>query len=120
MEPTVDDGIEPVEPTAWRGRCGGLAPNRTIRRGVEPRLSWSRGAAAAAVGAAGPITFSAMELIEVPPGLAGVAVTATTVGDVLGDEGIYHYRGRSATALATSGSFEQAAAIVRDSSGEPA
>ena len=55
-----------------------------------------------------------------PPGLAGVAVTATTVGDVLGDEGIYHYRGRSAAALATSGSFEEAAAIVLDASGEPA
>jgi citrate synthase len=61
-----------------------------------------------------------MELIEVPPGLAGVAVTSTTVGDVLGDEGIYHYRGRSAAALATSVSFEQAAAIVLDASGEPA
>ena len=61
-----------------------------------------------------------MELIEVPPGLAGVAVTATTVGDVLGDEGIYHYRGRSAAALATSGSFEEAAALVLDASGAPA
>jgi citrate synthase len=61
-----------------------------------------------------------MELIEVPPGLAGVAVTATTVGDVLGDEGLYHYRGRSAVALATSGTFEEAAAIVLDASGEPA
>jgi citrate synthase len=61
-----------------------------------------------------------MELIEVPPGLAGVAVTATTVGDVLGDEGIYHYRGRSAATLAVTGSFEQAAAIVLDASGEPA
>src|SRR6476659_8328673 len=61
-----------------------------------------------------------MELIEVPPGLAGVAVTATTVGDVLGDEGMYHYRGRSAAALATSASFEEAAAIVLDATGEPA
>jgi citrate synthase len=42
------------------------------------------------------------------------------VGDVLGDEGIYHYRGRSAAALATSESFERAAAIVLDASGEPA
>jgi citrate synthase len=65
-------------------------------------------------------TFGAMELIEVPPGLAGVAVTATTVGDVLGDEGIYHYRGQPAAALATSGSFEQAAALVLDASGKPA
>jgi citrate synthase len=61
-----------------------------------------------------------MELIEVPTGLAGVAVTATTVGDVLGDEGFYHYRGRSAVALATGGTFEEAAATVLDPSGEPA
>jgi citrate synthase len=65
-------------------------------------------------------TVSTVELIEVPPGLAGVAVTATTVGDVLGDEGVYHYRGRSAATLASSASFEQAAAIVLDASGTPA
>ena len=40
------------------------------------------------------------ELIEVPPGLAGVAVAATEIGDVLGEEGYYHYRGRSAPDLA--------------------
>ncbi|MGE0730729.1 MAG: citrate/2-methylcitrate synthase [Acidimicrobiia bacterium] len=61
-----------------------------------------------------------MELIEVPAGLAGVAVTTTSVGDVLGDEGLYHYRGRSAVALATSSTFEEAAALVLDGSGRPA
>lgn len=61
-----------------------------------------------------------MELIEVPAGLAGVAVTTTSVGDVLGDEGLYHYRGRSAVALATSAGFEEVAALVLDASGESA
>ena len=61
-----------------------------------------------------------VELIEVPPGLAGVAVTTTTVGDVLGDEGYYHYRGRSAVELARSGTFEDAARLVVDGSDRPA
>ncbi len=38
-------------------------------------------------------------LIEVPRGLNGVAVTDTTIGDVLGAEGRYHYRGHDAIAL---------------------
>ncbi len=61
-----------------------------------------------------------MELIEVPPGLAGVAVTHTTVGDVLGDIGVYHYRGRSAAELARRSTFEEVAALVLDDSGAPA
>jgi citrate synthase len=61
-----------------------------------------------------------VELIEVPAGLAGVAVTSTTVGDVLGDEGFYHYRGRSAVGLARTATFEDAAALVLDESGQPA
>lgn len=61
-----------------------------------------------------------MELIEVPPGLAGVAVTSTTVGDVLGDAGLYHYRGRSAVDLARTQSFEDVAAFVLDAGGTPA
>jgi citrate synthase len=61
-----------------------------------------------------------MELIEVPAGLAGVAVTDTSVGDVLGDEGFYHYRGRSAVELARSATFEEVAALVLDPSGAPA
>lgn len=57
------------------------------------------------------------ELIEVPPGLAGVAVTATSIGDVLGDDGLYHYRGRSAPDLARASDFESVAALVLDGSG---
>jgi citrate synthase len=60
-----------------------------------------------------------VELIDVPPGLAGVAVTATSVGDVLGEEGLYHYRGRSAVDLATRCSFEEVAALVLDGSSDP-
>ncbi|MFN0090731.1 MAG: citrate/2-methylcitrate synthase [Acidimicrobiales bacterium] len=59
-------------------------------------------------------------LIEVPAGLADVAVAATTVGDVVGDEGWYHYRGTSAVELARRASFEEAAALVLDESGAPA
>ena len=55
-----------------------------------------------------------------PEGLAGVAVTATRVGDVLGDEGRYHYRGRSAIALAQTLPFEDVASLVLDETGEPA
>jgi citrate synthase len=51
--------------------------------------------------------------------LAGVAVTSTTVGDVLGDRGMYHYRGRSAVELARSGTFEEAASLVLDATGLP-
>jgi citrate synthase len=46
-------------------------------------------------------------LIDVPPGLNGVAVTDTTIGDVLGDEGRFHYRGHDAIDLARTRSFEE-------------
>ena len=46
-------------------------------------------------------------LIDVPPGLNGVAVTDTTIGDVLGAEGRYHYRGHDATVLARTRTFEE-------------
>jgi citrate synthase len=46
-------------------------------------------------------------LIDVPPGLNGVAVTDTTIGDVRGDEGRFHYRGHDATDLARNRSFEE-------------
>jgi citrate synthase len=39
-------------------------------------------------------------LIDVPAGLHHVAVTATEIGDVHGDEGYYHYREHDATELA--------------------
>ncbi len=59
------------------------------------------------------------ELIDVPSNLSGVAVADTEVGDVLGDLGYYHYRGRSAPELAQSSSFENVAALVLDGTGEP-
>jgi citrate synthase len=53
-------------------------------------------------------TMTAMAiLIEVPPGLNGVAVTDTTIGDVLGAEGRFHYRGHDAPSLARTHSFEE-------------
>lgn len=42
-----------------------------------------------------------------PRGLEGVAVAETTVGDVRGEEGFFHYRGYNATELARRCSFEQ-------------
>ncbi len=60
------------------------------------------------------------ELIEVPPGLAGVAVASTSVGDVEGEAGFYHYRGHNAVDLARTSTFEEVAALVLDDSGDPA
>ncbi|MGF1661574.1 MAG: citrate/2-methylcitrate synthase, partial [Kineosporiaceae bacterium] len=47
-----------------------------------------------------------MALVEAPPGLRGVVVTDTGIGDVRGEEGFYHYRQYSAVDLARSRSFE--------------
>lgn len=46
--------------------------------------------------------------LTVPPGLAGVVVTETELGDVRGAEGFYHYRQYSAIDLAEAVSFEEA------------
>jgi citrate synthase len=46
--------------------------------------------------------------IEAPPGLEGVIVAETTVGDVRGLEGFYHYRQYSAVELAAHVSLEEA------------
>src|SRR5258708_29991332 len=45
-------------------------------------------------------------MMDVPPGLAGVAVAETAVGDVRGEEGFYHYRQYDACALARTSTFE--------------
>lgn len=45
-------------------------------------------------------------LIDVPAGLNGVAVTDTSIGDVSGDAGTYHYRGHDAVELARHRTFE--------------
>ncbi|HEX9644458.1 MAG TPA: citrate/2-methylcitrate synthase [Acidimicrobiia bacterium] len=44
--------------------------------------------------------------IDAPPGLEGVVVAETAIGDVRGDEGFYHYRGHPAPRLAESRAFE--------------
>ena len=43
----------------------------------------------------------------VPPGLAGVVVATTSLGDVRGEEGFYHYRQFSAVDLARTCSIEE-------------
>ena len=35
-------------------------------------------------------------VIDAPPGLEGVVVADTAIGDVRGDEGFFHYRGHPA------------------------
>jgi citrate synthase len=45
-------------------------------------------------------------LIDAPPGLEGVVVADTGVGDVRGDEGFFHYRGYPAPALARTQPLE--------------
>src|SRR5215213_6846774 len=45
-------------------------------------------------------------LIDVPAGLNGVAVTDTSIGDVDGEAGFFHYRGLDATELARDRRFE--------------
>jgi citrate synthase len=45
--------------------------------------------------------------IEVPPGLKGVCVTDSEIGDVRGREGFYHYREYSALDLARERSLEE-------------
>src|SRR3954447_22686454 len=45
-------------------------------------------------------------MIDVPPGLAGVAVAETAVGDIRGEEGFYHYRQYDAAELARTSSYE--------------
>lgn len=49
-----------------------------------------------------------------PPGLAGVVVADTTVGDLRGGEGFFHYRQYDAVALAERRSFEDVCALMLD------
>jgi citrate synthase len=46
-------------------------------------------------------------LIDAPPGLNGVAVADTAIGDVLATEGRFHYRGHDVATLARTVSFEE-------------
>lgn len=52
--------------------------------------------------------------ITVPPGLKGVAVADTSVGDVRGRQGFYHYRQYSATELAEARSLEDVWQLLID------
>src|SRR5580658_1096546 len=53
---------------------------------------------------------------ETPRGLEGVVVAQTTVGDVRGREGFFHYRQYSATDLAARRSFEDVWQLLFDGS----
>lgn len=47
-------------------------------------------------------------VLEAPAGLENVVVARTTIGDVHGGEGFYHYRGHDAAALARTATVEDA------------
>ncbi len=52
------------------------------------------------------------ETLSAPPGLKGLVVAATRVGDVRGTEGFFHYRQYDATELARARSFESIAHLL--------
>jgi len=54
------------------------------------------------------------QLIEVPPGLKGVAAAETAIGDVHGDDGCYHYRQYDAIGLARQRTFEEVWCLLHD------
>jgi citrate synthase len=54
--------------------------------------------------------------LPIPPGLKGVPVTDTEIGDVRGSEGFYHYRQYSATELARQRSLEEVWQLLQDGS----
>jgi citrate synthase len=54
--------------------------------------------------------------VEVPRGLEGVIVAETSVGDVRGREGFFHYRQYSAVDLAAQRSFEDVWRLILDGS----
>jgi citrate synthase len=54
--------------------------------------------------------------LQMPPGLKGVPVTETTIGDVRGLEGFYHYRQYSATELAAGRTLEDVWQLLLDGS----
>lgn len=54
-----------------------------------------------------------------PPGMKGLVVADTAIGDVRGAEGYYHYRGRSAVEIARTSAFEEAWALVLDGPDAP-
>jgi citrate synthase len=59
-----------------------------------------------AIGCRGDTRVMTTSALDVPDGLNGLAVAATSLGDVRGDEGFFHYRQYDATALARTRGFE--------------
>ncbi|MPY92994.1 MAG: citrate synthase [Acidimicrobiia bacterium] len=57
---------------------------------------------------------AATSTLVVPPGLRGVVVTDTAIGDVRGEEGRYHYRQYDAVRLAEARSFEDVWFLLRE------
>ena len=55
-----------------------------------------------------------MTTITAPPGLHGVAVADTSIGDVRGDEGFFHYRQYDATELARHRRYADVVQLVLD------
>jgi citrate synthase len=53
-------------------------------------------------------------LAEAPPGLRGLVVAETTIGDVRGQQGFYHYRQYDAIELAEKRTFEEVWRLVLD------
>jgi citrate synthase len=64
----------------------------------------------------GGVTTTTTTPLSVPPGLKGLAVTDTEIGDVRGLEGFYHYRQYSATELARGRSLEEVWQLLLDGS----
>jgi citrate synthase len=54
------------------------------------------------------------QLLDVPPGLKGVAAAETAIGDVRGEEGFYHYRQYDAIELARGHTFEEVWHLLHD------
>ena len=55
-----------------------------------------------------------MTTLIAPRGLAGVAVADTTIGDVRGEQGFFHYRQYDATELARTRTYADVCALVLD------
>jgi citrate synthase len=62
------------------------------------------------------VTTATTTPLPVPPGLKGLAVTDTEIGDVRGLEGFYHYRQYSAVELARHRSLEEVWQLLFDGS----
>ncbi len=78
---------------------------------TSPAPSTPAAAGTAASSAAGAATTSLPPTIA-PPGLKGLVVADTAVGDVRGEEGFFHYGAYDATEVAAARSFEATAHLL--------